>query len=319
MNARRVAPLKNNTNTWLMADIGATSSRCAIYDTATRALGQVRYFRNDDFADAAHVLRRYCSSAGIAPRFAALAVAAPVSGNEIQMINRDWLIDRDALFTEFDLAELTIINDFHAIAYALPLMDEKSRAEIGTATEYRDGNRAVLGPGSGLGMAAWIEDTRSGSAMCGEGGHVTMAARNQKEETILRNLRDRFGHCSAERVLSGPGIIALHKAMHGIDVATSEEISGNFDDTACAATMEQFFRFLASVSADLALTTGTSGGLFIAGGIVPACIQQIRDSGFRERFEDKNRYRDYMRAIPTYVITDPIPGLAGLAAYISRS
>ena len=309
---------ENKHTHWLVADIGATSSRCAVFEADAAALQQVRYFRNDDFADAGHLLRHYFSELGRPPRSAVLAVAAPVSGTTIRMINRDWLIDRDALMFDLDLAELEVINDFHAIAYALPLMDERSRAEIGTASDYRHGNRAVLGPGSGLGVAAWIEDAGTGLPMCGEGGHVTMSARDAEEESILRKVRDRFGHCSAERVLSGPGLIALHKAMHDIDVQTSEEITGNFGDDACAATMEQFFRFLASVSADLALTTGSVGGLYIAGGIVPACIQQIRDSSFRERFEDKNRYREYMRAIPTYVITDPVPGLTGVAAFISR-
>jgi glucokinase len=106
--------------------------------------------------------------------------------------------------------------------------------------------------------------------------------------------------------------------MHGIEIGSSEEITQNPDDAACAATMNQFFSFLGSAAADLALITGAFGGLYIAGGIVPACIERLRDSPFRQRFEDKNRYRDYMQRIPTYVITDPLPGLTGLAAMIIR-
>ena len=106
--------------------------------------------------------------------------------------------------------------------------------------------------------------------------------------------------------------------MHDIEVTTSEEITGNPNDANCAATMRQFFSFLGSVAADLALITGSFGGVYIAGGIVPACIEQLIASEFRSRFEDKNRYREYMQMIPTYVVTDPFPGLTGLSAYVAR-
>ena len=133
-----------------------------------------------------------------------------------------------------------------------------------------------------------------------------------------RKIRERFDHCSAERILSGPGIVALHSAMHNIEAETPEEITTHVDDPRCAATMSQFFKFLGSAAADLALVTGAVGGVYIAGGIVPACLDQIRNSGFRRRFDDKNRYRDYMRAIPTWVITDPNPGLTGLSVFVRQ-
>ena len=165
-------------------------------------------------------------------------------------------------------------------------------------------------------MAAWIGDAESGAAMTGEGGHITVAGRNDAEDRIILRMRERFGHCSAERILSGPGIVALHEVMHGAATMTPEEISANFDDRNCRATMEQFFRFLGSAAAELALITSAFGGVYIAGGIVPSLTRQLAASDFRQRFEDKNRYRDYMRRIPTYVITDPVPGLRGLATYL---
>jgi glucokinase len=233
------------------------------------------------------------------------------------MINRDWHLNRQSLADELGFVTVRILNDFHAVACALPALDDQSRVEIGKASAYRDGNMAVLGPGSGLGMAARIGDRAAGSLMSGEGGHVTLAGRNKQEDRIIDKFRQRFGHCSAERVLSGPGLRALHAAMHDIELPSPEEISGNTADERCMLTMRQFFSFLGSVAADLALVTGAFGGVYIAGGIVPACIEQIMASPFRERFEDKNRYRDYMQRIPTYVITDPYPGLRGLQAYLS--
>lgn len=306
---------KQSDASWLIADIGGTSSRCA--RSCDRRISDLKIFHNDDFVDAKSLLAGYLSSFNERPRFGALAIASPVSGDDVQMTNRDWRFNRLELAQQLGLEALHVINDFHAVAFALPAIRNRNRAEIGKATAYRDGTRAVLGPGTGLGVGAWIADDDDGVAMFGEGGHVTLSARDEEEDRIVAKLRERYEHCSAERVLSGPGIVALHSAMHG-EMKTSREITSGTVDPKCRATMEQFFRFLASVAADLAMTTGAAGGLYLAGGIVPDHIEQIRASTFRERFEDKNRYRGYMQAIPTYVITDPTPGLTGLATYIHK-
>ncbi len=303
---------------WLIADVGATSSRCATLAPQESSPQNIRVFRNDNFPALPDLLTDYLGTCETKPRSLALAVAAPVHGDDVRMVNRDWSFSGSALTSDLALARTTIINDFHAIAYALPAMNDDTRAEIGSATEYRDGNIAVLGPGSGLGMAAWIYGDSGGAAMTGEGGHITLAGRDENEDKIIASFRKQFGHCSAERILSGPGLVSLHQAMHGIEVNSPEEITANAEDAACAATMNQFFSFLGSAAADLALITGAFGGLYIAGGIVPAHVEELRNSPFRERFEDKNRYRDYMRRIPTYVITDPVPGLTGLAEIIKR-
>jgi len=302
----------------MIGDIGATSSRCAILETADGAPAHARIFRNDDYARLADLLADFLSGIDDRPRSLALAVAAPVHDDNIRMMNRDWSFSGTSLASELGFEHVKLINDFHAIAYALPAFDESTRVEIDRATDYREGNMAAIGPGSGLGTSAWIAGDTGGAAMTGEGGHITLSGRGQEEDKIIAAVRARFGHCSAERILSGPGLIILHDVMHGIEIGSSEAITTNVDDAACAATMHQFFSFLGSAAADLALITGAFGGLYIAGGIVPACIEQLQASPFRERFEDKNRYRDYMQRIPTYVITDPLPGLTGLAAMIIR-
>jgi glucokinase len=303
---------------WLIADVGATSSRCALCRATDRRPTELEVVQNDDFPSLKDLFDQYVSRRDVRPEAGAIAIAAPINGDDVQMTNRDWRFNRLELAERLELARLDIINDFHAVAHALPNIGSKDRVEIGQSRAYRQGTRAALGPGSGLGVGAWIAEGGSGVAMRGEGGHVTLPARDEAEERIITRLRERYGHCSAERVLSGPGIIALHSAMHGDEMKTSREITNGTVDRRCRATMEQFYRFLGSVSADLALTTGAYGGIYIAGGIVPDHIDQIQASTFRERFEDKNRYRGYMQAIPTYVITDPTPGLSGMLAYIRR-
>ena len=304
--------MSDSNTTWLIADVGATSSRCAVVSDGN--YGKVSIFRNDDMASLEDMLATYLAESGEKPAHCALAVAAPISGDDVTMCNRDWAFSVQSV-QALGVDRVEIINDFHAIAYALPHFDDRTRIEIGTASEYRSGNIAVLGPGSGLGMAAWID----GSApMTGEGGHITVSGRDEHEDRIIARLRREYGHCSAERILSGPGLVALYKAMHGEAPESPETITANPDEGRNAETLGQFFRFLAYVAADLALITGAYGGVYIAGGIVPACIEQLQESDFRARFEQKNRYTDYMRGIPTWVITDPFPGLTGLRAYIDR-
>lgn len=304
--------MKQRCNSWLIADVGATTSRVAV--CADNALHALQVCRNDAHAGLPALLRHYLDSIPAPPTACALAVAAPIDGDEVRMINRDWRFDRAAV-AALGFERVEIVNDFHAIAWALPTFDEESRVEIGRATHYRDGNIAVLGPGTGLGMSAWIAGA---GVMSGEGGHITVAGRNAEEDAVIARLRERLGHVSAERVLSGPGLITLHEALHEVRVKSAEDITTNPAEPANRQTLQQFFLFLGSVAAELALITGAYGGVYIAGGIVPANIELLQKSAFRSRFEDKNRYRDYMRAIPTWVITDPHPGLTGLRTMISQ-
>lgn len=318
--AQRINRMANDLQTdaaWLIADIGATSTRCAVCRAGDKHFNDLKVFQNDNFRSLQSLLGGYIGSLGQSPAYGALAIAAPISGDEVRMTNRNWEFNRLQMAEELGLKRLQIVNDFYAVACALPQLPKRDLVEIGKASAYREGTRAALGPGSGLGVGAWVVDAGKGVAMRGEGGHVTLSGRDETEDRIITKIRERYGHASAERVLSGPGIIALHSAMHGDDMKSSREITSGTVDKKCRATMEQFYRFLGSVASDLALTTGAYGGIYIAGGIVPDNIAQIQASTFRERFEDKNRYRDYMRAIPTYVIADPTPGLTGLLAYVS--
>ncbi|MDH5214464.1 MAG: glucokinase, partial [Gammaproteobacteria bacterium] len=234
---RDAAHVKNRKRTakdWLIADIGATNSRVAIFDVSRRGLRQLRYFKNAEFESVGSLLSSYVQSTDSRPADAAIAIAAPVSGDRVRMINLNWIFSRDVLRQELEVRSLHVINDFHAVACALPSLGDESRVEIGSATEYRKGNSAVLGPGSGLGVAAWIDDGSGGQVMCGEGGHVTLSARNDDEDRIAGHFRRIYGHCSAERVLSGPGIAELHFALHGTRPAKSEDITANTDDPRCA-------------------------------------------------------------------------------------
>ena len=308
--------------TVLLADIGGTNTRCAL-GRDDGGVSEVRVFGNRDFASVDAVLRRYLDGManGQRPPRGVLAVAAPIRGDDIEMLNVAWRFSLEDLRRSLGFDRLRALNDFAALAWALPGLGAADLAPVGGGKAAAGFPKAVLGPGTGLGVATLVPCHDGWQAVAGEGGHVTLAAQDEREEAIVRQARQRFGHCSAERVLSGAGLGFLHAALHGGPEPDAVEIGrrAGAGDTAARETLERFFCLLGSVAGNLALTLGAFGGVYIGGGIVPRYLTLLQNSGFRERFEAKGRYREYLRAIPTAVITTPHPALRGLLAFEAAS
>jgi len=304
-----------------MADIGATNTRCALLDDKGQELAP-EIFDNADFTGVAGVLRVYLDHrrASDRPTRAALAVAAPIRGDEVRMVNIGWRFSQSALKEELDLKRLQVVNDFAAIAWALPLLGPADVVRVGGGGSVPRATVAALGPGSGLGVSALVPAADSWAVMTGEGGHVSMPAATREEQDVIALLRERFdGHCSAERVLSGPGLVNLYVALaelagRGQPTVNPEDVTNlaKQGEPLARKTLGMFFAMLGTVAANLAVTTGAHGGVYIAGGIVPRLVEQLHKSEFRARFEAKGRYRDYLGAIPTLVITAPLPAFRGL-------
>ncbi|HEY3515584.1 MAG TPA: glucokinase [Gammaproteobacteria bacterium] len=304
-----------------MADIGATNSRCALINDKGQELAP-EIFENADFTGVAGVLRVYLEHrrASDRPTRAALAIAAPITGDDVQMVNIGWRFSQDALRRELGLNRLQIVNDFAAIAWALPLLTPADIVKIGGGESVSGTTLAALGPGSGLGVSALVPAGDGWAVMSGEGGHVSMPAATREEEGVIALLRDRFdGHCSAERVLSGPGLVNLYVALaelagRGSPTVTPEDVTNlaKQGEPLARKTLAVFFAMLGTVASNLAVTTGARGGVYIAGGIVPRLVEQLGKSEFRQRFEAKGRYNQYLAAIPTYVITAQLPAFRGL-------
>jgi glucokinase len=305
----------------LVADIGGTNSRCAV-STGFAAPERIGRFRNADFPDLAALLSAYLAGlpATARPRVAALAVAAPIGGDEVRMMNITWRFSRRELQQRLALDQIHVVNDFAALAWALPALGAAELRQVGSGSAVPQAPKLVLGPGTGLGVATLAPCGDGWQAIPGEGGHVTLAACDAADEKIIRAARERFGHCSAERLLSGAGLGFLQQALHGGEAMPAEVIGAALaaGDAAAAATFEAFFRLLGTVAGNAALTVGASGGVYVGGGIVPRYAEAFARSGFRERFEAKGRYRDYMRAIPTWLIGARDPALTGLVA-LARS
>lgn len=303
-------------NELLLIEIGGTHTRCA----AAREGGEpehITVFRNADHANLEAVVAAYLSARDVEPPSrAALAVAAPVHHLQSRpLTNINWSVDSEALKRRFGWTSATVINDFEALACSIPLLSRDELVTIRSGEPVPGAAVAVLGPGTGLGVSGLVPGGSTWSPISGEGGHVTLAAADEREEEVLGVLRRQYGHVSAERVLSGPGLLALYRV-----VANGAAANSPLDVTRRAAdgepkaleTLELFFRFLGTVSSDVALTLGALGGVYLGGGMLPAMRDRLRASGFAERFAAKGRFTAYLEKVPVHLITADTPALRGL-------
>jgi glucokinase len=307
----------------LLGDIGGTNARFALLETDGPPAPPDAVVV-EEHAGIAEAINAYLVRRSVVPRrivAAVLAVAGPVAENCCVLTNSGWVVDGALLAQRFDLATVRVVNDFEANAWALPVLHDADVRPIGGGQAVPGEPIAVIGPGTGLGMACHVPPPRGPVVIAAEGGHATIAGADAREDAILAWLRDRFGHVSAERVLSGPGLRNLHDALAAIDgVAVPpreppEITQRGLDGTCpvCRAALDLFCALLGSVAGNLALTLGARGGVYLAGGIPPRILPHLERSAFRARFEAKGRLRRWLAAIPTRVVVRPDMALLGLA------
>ena len=309
----------------LMGDVGGTNARFAVQEAPGAPPTQVVTYPSIEYATIADALKAYVAQLTCAkPLQAAIGIANPIVGDHVQMTNFRWAFSIEAVRKELGFERLLFINDFTALALSLPSLQPEHLRRIGTAgTADPKGAIGLLGPGTGLGVSGLLHDTAGHLVpLGGEGGHVSLASANAREDAVIAVLRDRFGHASAERALQGAGLVAVYEALCKIDGVpsasldpagvTAAAMAGS--DARCVEVVELFFAFLGSVAGNLALTLGARGGVYIGGGIVPRLGDWIDRSAFRERFIAKGRFREYLDGIPTWLIhAETSPALIGAA------
>jgi glucokinase len=306
----------------LLGDIGATNARFALLTDGTVGpltwIEVARYPRFDEAVT--HLLQ--AQYRGTRVTGAVLAVAGPIEGGRSILTNSGWIVDARELRERFGFAAARVVNDFEATARSLPhLLTEDVRA-IGGGSAVAGAPMAVLGPGSGLGVAALLTDGTRRIVAAGEGGHASLAAGSRREDAVIDLLRQRFGHVSAERALSGPGLENLYRAIAALDGTdapqrNAADITQHALQGSCAtsrATLDMFCALLGSVAGNLALTFAARGGVFVAGGIAPRIVDYLAASEFRRRFVEKGRFRAWLDAIPSRVIVHPAATFLGLKA-----
>lgn len=308
----------------LLADIGGTNARFVLDRGGRRGAPLVLATR--DFPTLSHALEHALEELG-APVLSAVATCAagPPHAGVIAMTNCPWQVSAAELAKATGAPRVVLVNDFTALAAALPVLEPDELQLLGGAPCTTAAPRAVLGPGTGLGVSACLPGPSGDTFITGEGGHVDLAAASDEEDAILERLRQRFGHVSAERVLCGDGLVNLFAAMHpdaGSGAPRSAKAVAALaaaGDERALACLAQFARWLGAVASDLALTLGARGGVYLAGGILPAWGALFPAAAFRERFEDKGRYRHYLAPVPTYMITAAYPAFVGLARLLEHT
>lgn len=316
-------PLTAGSYPRLVGDIGGTNARFALIERPGAAIGAPLTLPCADYPGPAEAIEAYLrqTAAPQRPRWAAIGIANPVTGDEVHMTNHHWAFSIEALRRTLGLERLALLNDFTALALALPYLKAEELRRVGGGEPVADAPIALLGAGTGLGVSGLFTQGRRHIAINGEGGHATLPAHDAREASIIAILAREHRHVSAERALSGSGIERLYRAICELRGTPAEPLSAP-DITAraldgrcalCREALDTFCAMLGTVASNLALTLGAFGGVYVGGGIVPRLGDYFAQSPFRARFEDKGRFRDYLARIPVFVIHAPYPALTGAA------
>jgi glucokinase len=304
----------------LVGDIGGTNSRLGLVEQGSMAVRDIVAQKNDDFSSLEASISHYLKQRGVSfLHAAAIAVAAPVDREVIRLTNRDWSFSAASLKAVSKAQSFRLLNDFEALAYSLPHIAEEDLVQIGGVKSDKPQVKVVLGPGTGLGMAALAPLPQGGwMPIPGEMGHITLPVINAEELALRDKIVGIGKFAEVEDVLTGPGLLALYRAVSASPTLETPEsvlqaaLTG--DDKNAVKTLDHFMTFLVRLAGDAAMSLQARGGVYLAGGIAPSLVEKLKAPKFRAIFEDKGRIANIMKPIPLYVITDKFPAFKGCAA-----
>ncbi|MGF6725174.1 glucokinase [Paraburkholderia sp. GAS41] len=310
----------------LLADIGGTNARFAL-ETGPGEIGQVQVYPCADYPGVAEVIKKYLKDTKIGRvNHAAIAIANPVDGDQVSMTNHDWTFSIEATRRALGFDTLLVVNDFTALAMALPGLTDSQRVQVGGGTRRPHSVIGLLGPGTGMGVSGLIPADDRWIALGSEGGHATFAPADEREDLVLQYARKKWPHVSFERVAAGPGIEVIYRALAARD---KKRVPSNFDtsdvvkralegEPLAAESVDVFCGILGTFAGNIAVTLGALGGIYIGGGVVPRLGEFFARSSFRKRFEAKGRFEAYLQNVPTYVITAEYPAFLGVSAILAE-
>ncbi|MCP3723727.1 bifunctional transcriptional regulator/glucokinase [Paraburkholderia sp. CNPSo 3272] len=310
----------------LLADIGGTNARFAL-ETRPGEIGQVRVYPCAQYPGVAEVIQQYLKDNKIGRvNHAAIAIANPVDGDQVRMTNHDWTFSIEATRRALGFDTLLVVNDFTALAMALPGLTDSQRVQVGGGQRRQNSVIGLLGPGTGLGVSGLIPADDRWIALGSEGGHASFSPQDEREDIVLQFARKKWPHVSFERVCAGPGLELIYRALATrdkkklpADLGTAEVVQRAHDGEALALeTVECFCGILGSFAGNIAMTLGSLGGIYIGGGVVPRLGDLFTRSSFRQRFEAKGRFDTYLSNVPTYVITAEYPAFLGVSAILAE-
>jgi glucokinase len=322
----------------LLDDIGGTNARFGWQAVANGPIERVQVLPCAEHASLLEAAQTYLRDQALsAPPCAAFGIANPVTGDQVAMTNHHWKFSVTALREGLGVSRFLLLNDFTALALSLTQLPASSKVQVGGGQAAPDAAIGLIGPGTGLGVSGLFPVGYQNKWMpiAGEGGHASLTATTAHEFAAIQQLQKRYGHVSAERVISGAGLVDLYHALCDLkdgnaeavdhesrrEITTPAEVLERAQEVPTSTAneaLDMFCGFLGSVAGDLALTLGARGGIYIGGGIVPRLGQRFDASPFRERFEAKGRFKKYLQDVPTWVIHSPVsPALQGASEALS--
>ncbi len=321
----------------LAGDVGGTNARLAIVEVGD---GGARIVREQDYPSAeydglAAIARKFLAAGDEAPERACIAIAGPVVDGTAQATNLPWTIEAARVGAALGIPRLGLVNDFFAVGMGLDLLGPDGRVTLQRGEPHAYGAVAYLGAGTGLGVGFRLWDGERYRVYASEGGHVDFAPRNALQDGLLRFLRAKYGRASNERVLSGRGLGDLYAYLREARAAapraeveremaeqdpaavvTGHALAG--DDALCAQALDLFVAVLGGVAGNLALIAVATGGVYIAGGIAPRIVEQLRSATFVDALRAQGRLSPLVAKAPVHVVTNTRVGLLGAAACAQR-
>jgi glucokinase len=310
----------------VVADVGGTNIRLAVCCNKTGEVSQIRTFACAEFLTLDAALFQYFSTLPDKVTALCLAIACPVEDDIVSMTNLSWQFSKVSLKEKLQLEHLFVINDYTGISLAVPFLNDQQKIKIGGGEAQSSGVTAVFGPGTGLGVSHIIHVGNKWISLDGEGGHASFAPNTSEQTDVLLLLQEQFGHVSAERLLSGQGLVNIYHAMCRVEGKAVEfheprqVTEAALGDSCSLATrsLTLFCEVMGGFAGNLALNLACTGGVYIAGGVVPRFIDFFTNSEFRHFFEAKGRFKSYLESIPTYLITHDNPGLLGATVHLRQ-
>ena len=312
----------------LVGDIGGTNSRFGLVEPGETKVEDIEALKNDSFASLEEAAGAYLAKRGLGSLAAtAVAIAGPVSGGRYTLTNRDWTFTDESLKTAVNTRRLRVLNDFEALALSLPYLDGEDLVQIGGEAANKPALKLVLGPGTGLGSAALAPLPGGGwMALPGELGHITLPVVTREEFELREEMTTSGQVFESEFAVTGGGLVLIYRTLcrlAGVEPRqrTPEAVLSAAlarSDEIAAHTLHQFIIWLARLAGDAAMTMLAHGGVYLAGGIAPSIVDELKNGPFRSVFEEKGRLAHVMRPIPIYVIVAPYPALTGCAAAIAQ-
>jgi glucokinase len=312
----------------LLADIGGTNARFALARPGKPAYG-AHVLRTKEYGGPAQAVAAYLrlKAGGRLPAAGAIAVAGPIQGDSVTFTNAPWRFSIRDLRRETGIVDLAVLNDFEALAWALPAFGPKDIEKFGQGRPVPGAPQVTLGPGTGLGAGCYLPEVDF--VLATEAGHMSVAAGNPREASVIAVLAERFGHVSAERVVSGPGLRYVYEALAALDgappldpeafgVAAITRRARSREDPLAVETVEIFCSLAGSFAGDLALAYGARGGVYLGAGVIPRLGPMFDRRAFRRRFTAKGRFHGWLARIPTYLVVHPQQTMVGLAHCLDR-